>query len=155
MEESNNIKKGHKEISKKYSKCMIKCGWKSYHKKWRGRRGSKEKVLTPQQKKQREKEGVKSAKCSKLCYKERKTHRRNLKKTFKKEFREINKEKQKKCCKCRYIKQKGKLYKVKGPWRHCSYDSSNCCRDKRTIVPKTKYKRGGRTRRRTRRRTGI
>ena len=48
----------------------------------------------------------------------------------------------KKCCKCHYIKSKGKFYKVKGPWSSCSYDSDNCCKDKKTIVkPKTKKKR--------------
>ena len=42
-----------------------------------------------------------------------------------------------KCCKCHYVRtndKRGKLRRVKGPWGHCSYDMSNCCKDNKTIV---------------------
>ena len=40
----------------------------------------------------------------------------------------------KKCCKCRYVKSGKTLRRVRGPYPHCSYDSDNCCKDKKTIV---------------------
>ena len=40
----------------------------------------------------------------------------------------LNKENQKNCCRCKYIKKKGKYFKVKGPYGHCSYDRTNCCK---------------------------
>ena len=40
----------------------------------------------------------------------------------------------KKCCKCRYVKSGKSLRRVRGPYPHCSYDSDNCCKDKKTIV---------------------
>ena len=51
------------------------------------------------------------------------------KKKYSKEYKKINK----KCCKCHYVKSGKTLRRVKGPYPHCSYDSDNCCKDKKTI----------------------
>ena len=56
------------------------------------------------------------------------------KKKYSKKYKKINKEKKKKCCKCHYVKAGKTLRRVKGPYPHCSYDSNNCCKDKKTIV---------------------
>ena len=60
--------------------------------------------------------------------------------------------KQKKCCKCRYVKVKEKLYKVRGSYSHCSYEMDNCCKDKKTIVKKKKKKKKKKSKRKTARR---
>ena len=59
--------------------------------------------------------------------------------------------KQTRCCKCRYVKVKGKLYKVRGSYNHCSYGMDNCCKDKKTIV-KLKKKKKKKSKRKTARR---
>jgi hypothetical protein len=64
--------------------------------------------------------------------------RRRKKFTIKKKSvkvdRVINKELKKNCCRCHYIKSKKSLRRVKGNWGHCSYDLTNCCKDKKTII---------------------
>lgn len=60
--------------------------------------------------------------------------RKSLKKRKNTQNNSNNKNKSKKCCKCRYIKKGETLRKVRGPWSHCSYDVSNCCKDKKTII---------------------
>ena len=80
----------------------------------------------------------KGVKCSKNCRKIEKQQLKDHKKKFSKEYREINKENKKNCCRCRYVKSGKTLRRVKGPWPHCSYDSDNCCKDKKTIVKSKK-----------------
>ena len=60
--------------------------------------------------------------------------------------------KQTRCCKCRYVKVKGKLYKVRGSYNHCSYEMDNCCKDKKTIVKKKNKKKKKKSKRKTARR---
>ena len=64
--------------------------------------------------------------------------RRRKKFTIKKKSvkvdRVINKELKKNCCRCHYIKSKKSLRRVRGNWGHCSYDLTNCCKDKKTII---------------------
>jgi len=48
------------------------------------------------------------------------------------------KDNSKNCCRCSYIKKNGKLFKIRGQWPHCSYDTDNCCKDKKSIVNWTK-----------------
>ena len=43
-----------------------------------------------------------------------------------------------KCCRCHYVKTGKTLRRVKGPYSHCSYDSMDCCKDKKTIVKSKK-----------------
>jgi len=81
----------------------------------------------------------------KQCMKKRKEkHKesvRKVNKKFKAESKKAKSELKKNCCKCHYVKtKKGSLRKVRGPWTHCSYDMTNCCKDKKTIV---KEKGGG------------
>ena len=111
-----SFKTSEKKILKNTFKCYLKCGKIS----GRNSPGSRKKK--------------KRSICLRKCDRRNKTLLKRLKKKQKKEYRKYNKERQKNCCKCRYIKQNGRLYKVRGPWRHCSYDMSNCCSDKKTIV---------------------
>ena len=53
---------------------------------------------------------------------------------YSKEYKIINKALKEKCCKCHYVKKKKSIRRVKGPWPHCSYDSNNCCKDKKNII---------------------
>ena len=77
-------------------------------------------------------------KCRKLCSKSQQKKLKTHKKKFSKEYRVINKENQKNCCRCKYIKQNNKYFKVRGSYGHCAYDMTNCCKDKKTILPKSK-----------------
>ena len=82
---------------------------------------------------------MKQNKCRKLCRKSQQKKLKTHKKNFSKEYRVINKENQKNCCRCKYIKQNNKYFKVRGSYGHCAYDMTNCCKDKKTIIkPKTK-----------------
>jgi len=73
--------------------------------------------------------------------------------TPKKGGKKVDMTEQKKCCKCRYVKVKGKLYKVKGSYSHCSYEMDNCCKDKKTIVKQKKKKKRKRKKKKSKRKT--
>lgn len=70
---------------------------------------------------------VKRNKCWNNCDKAQKLNSKLNKKKNPKELK-------KKCCRCHYIKSKKSLRRVKGNWGHCSYDLTNCCKDKKTII---------------------
>ena len=131
-----SLKKDMSKIINKYNKCSKKCHSKKRNIKkppgiplyeWK-------KTLSPEEKKQWNKERIERNKCWSKCYKIKKNDIRLHKKKYSKEYREINKEKNKDCCKCRYVKSGKSLRRVRGPYPHCSYDSDNCCKDKKTIV---------------------
>jgi len=81
---------------------------------------------------------VKKNKCRKLCSKSQQKKLKTHKKKFSKEYRVINKENQKNCCRCKYIKQNNKYFKVRGSYGHCAYDMTNCCKDKKKSKTKSK-----------------
>ena len=81
---------------------------------------------------------MKQKNCRKVCEKTKVKKLKTHKKNFSKEYRVINKENQKNCCRCKYIKKKGKYFKVRGNYDHCAYDMDNCCKDKKTIVKSKK-----------------
>ena len=94
-----------------------------------------EKVLAENQLKIKNMEdSVDKLKAMKKPDKKRKTSKRRKKTRNKRRNKTRNKKE--KCCKCHYIKKNGKLRKVRGPYGHCSYDSLNCCKDKKTIKNK-------------------
>ena len=90
--------------------------------------------LSSEEKKQWNKQRVERNKCWSKCYKIEKNDIKLHKKKYSKEYREINKEKKKDCCRCRYVKSGKTLRKVRGPYPHCSYDMENCCKDKKNII---------------------
>jgi hypothetical protein len=130
-----SLKKNMKNINNKYTKCTEKCHKKKYIKKpsnvslyeWK-------KTLSPEEKKQWNKQVLEKNKCWSKCYKIKKNDIRLHKKKYSKEYKKINENYKNKCCKCHYIKTKKTLRKVRGPYSHCSYDSDNCCKDKKTII---------------------
>ena len=75
---------------------------------------------------------LKKSKMKKRKKKHIKTKKRRKKKS--KQRGGSLKNKSKKCCKCHYVKSNKTIRRVKGPYEHCSYDSDNCCKDKKTIV---------------------
>ena len=77
-------------------------------------------------------------KSRKKCYKKKK--KPTKKKKHNKKKKSSMKGGSKKCCVCHYVKTKKTIRKVKGPYEHCSYDSDNCCKDKKNII-KSKTKR--------------
>ena len=130
-----SLKKDMNKIYNKSNKCSKKCHSKKRNIKkpsgiplyeWK-------KTLSPEEKKQWNKQRVERNRCWSKCDKIKKDDIRLHKKKYSKEYREINKEKKKDCCRCRYVKSGKTLRRVKGPWPHCSYDSDNCCKDKKTI----------------------
>lgn len=59
---------------------------------------------------------------------------RKVNQKFKAVSKKDKQELKKNCCKCHYYRTKsGQLRKLRGPWGHCSYDMTNCCKDKKTI----------------------
>ena len=126
---SGNFKKEEKSIKNEHWDCGRTC---SKNMKFKKRRGVPlnewYKKMTPLEKKQYNKEKVKISKCYKKCSRVEKEKLKTHKKKFSKEYRILNKENQKNCCRCKYIKKKGKYFKVKGPYGHCSYDRTNCCK---------------------------
>ena len=133
------LKKDMKKIRNKSGKCRKKCSkdiCKIKLKKQRFTRSrslNKKKFdrfegLSPQEKKQWNKERVERNRCWSKCDKLEKEEIKIHKKNFSKEYREINKENAKNCCKCKYVKTGKTFRKVRGPWSHCSYDMTNCCK---------------------------
>ena len=150
----NSLKKEEKKIFKELHLCNQKCSKKMntdnkkprtrtfrfkhpnkrFNKDWQNpiiEMNTKEKIIRAKKWKER-------TKCRKLCSKSQQKKLKTHKKKFSKEYRVINKENQKKCCRCKYIKQNNKYFKVRGSYGHCAYDMTNCCKDKKTILPKTK-----------------
>ena len=144
---SINLKKDMNKIYNKSGKCRKKCSKDIMKIKLKKHRLSRSIInkkfdrfegLSPEEKKQWNKQRVERNKCWSKCYKIEKNDIKLHKKKYSKEYREINKEKKKDCCKCRYVKSGKTLRKVRGPWSHCSYDMENCCKDKKTIVKSKK-----------------
>ena len=125
----DNFKKDIKSLKKENRNCHSKC-YKNMKFKIRSGVTLNEwyKKLSPLEKKQYNKEKVKTPKCYKKCSRVEKEKLKTHKKKFSKEYRILNKENQKNCCRCKYIKKKGKYFIVKGPYSHCSYDMTNCCK---------------------------
>jgi len=134
----DNINKLESQLFRKYLKCAL--GKHCERSCPNHRRQAKPLVLSATQKKQKKKDIMKCGKCRVTCHKKYKKEIKALKNTRKKAYSARTKERQKKCCKCHYIKRKGKLYKVKGPYGSCSYGMDNCCKDKKTIVKLKKKK---------------
>ena len=138
---SVSLKKDESKIYKNHMKCFSQC-YKERDNKFKKPIGISYndwyKSLSPEEKKIRHDLHRKGVKCSKNCRKTQIQQLKDHKKKYSKEYREINKEKKKKCCKCHYVKAGKTLRRVKGPYSHCSYDSNNCCKDKKTIVKSKK-----------------
>ena len=150
----NGLKKEEKKIFKELHSCNQKCS-KTMNTKYKKplirsfhisnidkelvknpiiEMNTKEKIIW-------NKHRVKKNRCRKLCSKSQQKKLKTHKKKFSKEYREINKENQKNCCRCKYIKENNKYFKVRGSYGHCAYDMTNCCKDKKTIIkPKSKNK---------------
>ena len=125
----DNLKKDIKSLKKENRNCHSKCYKNMKFKKRRGVPLNEwYQKMTPLEKKQYNKEKVKTPKCYKKCYRVEKEKLKTHKKKFSKEYRILNKENQKNCCRCKYTKKKGKYFIVKGPYSHCSYDMTNCCK---------------------------
>ena len=138
-----------KQISKDYFKCLHKKGkspWKKHKRPAFNKSISREENWKKIDQSRREfkkthkKELDAFWKKDKKVYKECSKKNRKQKNTLKKKYKKEIKKRSEKCCKCHYVKVGKTLRKVKGPWPHCSYDMSNCCKDNKTIV---KYKKGG------------
>ena len=121
-----SLKKDMNKIYNKSGKCRKKCPELTLS-------SSQIHELSSKQKKQWNKQRVERNRCWSKCDKIKKDDIRLHKKKYSKEYREINKEKKKNCCRCHYVKSGKTLRRVKGPYPHCSYDSDNCCKDKKTI----------------------
>ena len=150
----NSLKKEEKKIFKELHSCNQKCS-KTMNTKYKKplirsfhisnidkelvknpiiEMNTKEKIIW-------NKHRVKKNRCRKLCSKSQQKKLKTHKKKFSKEYKVINKENQKNCCRCKYIKQNNKYFKVRGSYGHCAYDMTNCCKDKKTIIkPKSKNK---------------
>ena len=121
-----SLKKDMSKIYNKSDKCRKKCPELilSYNQL---------QELSSEEKKQWNKKRVERNRCWSKCGKIKQNDIRLHKKNFSKEYRDMNKEKKKDCCRCHYVKSGKTLRRVKGPYPHCSYDSDNCCKDKKTI----------------------
>jgi hypothetical protein len=146
-----SLKKDMRQITDEYWSCNRKCSNDILKVKLKRRRFTRSKQsgekpkkfnrfegLSPEQKKQWNKEWSKRKKCVKNCGKIKTGKIKKHKKQYSKEYRAINKENANNCCRCAYIKKNGKLFKIRGDWNHCSYNMDNCCKDKKTIVKKSK-----------------
>ena len=140
-----SLNKDFKKIRNKSTKCRGKCSKDICKIKLKNQRFTRSRSLnkkkfdifeglSPQEKKQWNKERVERNRCWSKCNKIKQNDIRLHKKKYSKEYRISNKEKTKNCCKCRYVKSGKTLRRVRGPYQHCSYDSDNCCKDKKTIV---------------------
>lgn len=136
-----SLKKDKRKIHKNHMKCFSKC-YKERDNKFKKPFGISYydwyKSLSSEEKKIYHELHRKGVKCSKNCRKIEKQQLKDHKKKYSKEYREINKENKKNCCRCVYVKKGKSLRRVKGPYSHCSYDSDNCCKDKKTIVKSKK-----------------
>ena len=121
-----SLNKDFKKIRNKSTKCHKKCPELTLS-------SSQIHELSSEEKKQWNKKRVERNRCWSKCNKIKQNDIRLHKKKFSKEYRDMNKEKKKDCCKCHYVKSDKTLRRVKGPYSHCSYDSDNCCKDKKTI----------------------
>lgn len=136
-----SLKKDKRKIHKNHRKCFSQC-YKERDNKFKKPFGISHydwyKSLSSEEKKIHHELHRKGVKCSKNCRKIEKQKLKDHKKKYSKEYREINKENKKNCCRCVYVKKGKSLRRVKGPYSHCSYDSDNCCKDKKTIVKSKK-----------------
>ena len=121
-----------KRISSKKTNFKSISSKKMYFKELRKLNDKKIREFKKTHKKEIDNYNKKSKKNDKMCKKQYTKQKQELKKKFKKEI--IKRNNSKKCCKCRYVKTNKTLRKVRGPWPHCSYDMSDCCKDKKTII---------------------
>ena len=132
-----SLKKDMKQIHKDHMECFSKC-YKVRDNKFKRPFGTSYndwfKSLSPEEKKIYNALHRKGVECSKSCRKIESQQHKDHKKIYSKEYKELNKQNTKKCCKCHYVKKKKSIRRVKGPWPHCSYDSNNCCKDKKNII---------------------
>ena len=135
------------KINKEYSECVGKVGksvWQKYKytrpptlknlpvkERWKAIDASR-RAFKKTHKKEMKQYDKRWSKTYKKCNK----HRRKKMNTFKKTFKDEIKERKGKCCKCHYVKTKGRFRKVRGAYGHCSYDMQNCCKDKKNISNK-------------------
>mgnify|MGYP001280225581 CR=1 FL=1 len=156
LKRGGNLKSEERRIFKEYMKCRHKIGLsvfdkykfktisskkkhfksisskKMYFKELRKLNDKKIREFKKTHKKEIDNYNKRSKKNAKICKKQHTKQKGELKKKFKKETKKINNSK--KCCKCRYVKTNKTLRKVRGPWPHCSYDMSDCCKDKKIII---------------------
>lgn len=147
LKRGGSLKSEERKLSREYMKCRFKKGPPSVFEKYKFKRISSKKIHFKELQKLNDKKfrefkkthkkeidnyNKKSKKNYKMCKKQYTKQKQELKKKFKKEI--IKRNNSKKCCKCRYVKTNKTLRKVRGPWPHCSYDMSDCCKDKKTII---------------------
>ena len=139
MSKRKKVKYNTGWVNNEYSKCVSKVGksvWKKYKyirpknksrlknlslkKRWQAIEDSRKEFIKKHKKEMKEYD-KKWKRTYKKCNKQRRDRLKTLLKP------------KEKCCKCHYIKTKGRLRKVRGAWGHCSYDMQNCCKDKKTI----------------------
>lgn len=140
-QKGGSIKKNEKQIHKDFWNCFSDC-YKERDIKFKKPYGISSyewmKTLSPEEKKKYKDLQKKSTKCSRTCKDIEKRQMKKHKLKYSKEYRVINKALKQDCCKCHYVKKGNRLKKVKGPFSHCSYDMTNCCKDKKTIVKSKK-----------------
>jgi hypothetical protein len=144
---TKEMKNDMRKIFDKNSKCRNKCSNDIMKIKLKKQRLSHSIInnqfdrfegLSSEDKKEWNKQRVERNRCWSKCDKFKKDDNKLHKKKFYKEYREINKENKENCCRCHYVKKGKSLRRVRGPYSHCSYDSNNCCKDKKTIVKSKK-----------------
>ena len=140
-QKGGTIKKDERKIHKDNRKCQSKC-YKERSTKFKIPFGTSYNdwfnTLSSEEKKIYKELQRKAKKCSKTCKDTEKQQMRKHKLKYSKEYKVINKTLKENCCKCHYVKKGNRLRKVRGPWTHCSYDSMDCCKDKKTIVKSKK-----------------
>ena len=139
MTKRKKVNQNKARANKEYSKCVSKVGksvWQKYKyvrpknksrlknlslkKRWQAIEDSRKEFIKKHKKEMKEYD-KKWKRTYKKCNKQRRDRLKTLLKP------------KEKCCKCHYIKTKGRLRKVRGAWGHCSYDMQNGGKDKKTI----------------------